>query len=115
MITVVRTANIHDGKIDAAFAWAVKIAKYGRDKLGMNTQVARNIGGELYQLHWVSTYPSLADAEKATKASRRLWARPGSRACSSGRAFGTQYTKVWGKNRLNGVTGRPKRRIFPAG
>jgi len=67
MITVVRTANIHDGKIDAAFAWAVKIAKYGRDKLGMNTQVARNIGGELYQLHWVSTYPSLADAEKATK------------------------------------------------
>jgi hypothetical protein len=67
MITVVRTANIQDGKFIDAFAWAVKATGYVREKLGTNAQLSRNIGGPTYQVHWVSTYPSLADFEKAVK------------------------------------------------
>jgi hypothetical protein len=67
MVTMVRTANVHDGKLDAALAWAVKATKYGRDKLSANIQLRRNIGGAVHQVHWVSTHESLADFEKASK------------------------------------------------
>jgi hypothetical protein len=67
MITHVRTANIHDGKLADALAWAAKVCKYLRDHHGTNTQLARNIGGQIFQLHWVSTYPTLADFEKTMK------------------------------------------------
>jgi len=67
MITAVRTASIHDGKIAEALAWAVKVTNYARDKFGANTQLMRNIGGPAGQIHWVSTFPSLADFENARK------------------------------------------------
>jgi hypothetical protein len=50
-----------------AVAWAIKAASYLRDKQNTNTQVSRNIGGPVFQLHWVSTHPSLADVEKTMK------------------------------------------------
>lgn len=67
MITSVRSASIHDGKLGDATAWAVKVRNHQRDKLGVNLQVARNVGGAAYQIHWVSTYPSLADLDKTFK------------------------------------------------
>jgi len=67
MITAVRTASIHEGKIADAIAWALKVANHARSKLGSNTQVVRNIGGPIYQIHWVSTYQSLAEMEAAVK------------------------------------------------
>jgi len=61
MITFVRTATIHDGKVQDAFAWAVKVANYINEHIsGVNVQVVRNIGGPIYQVHWVSNYESLA-------------------------------------------------------
>jgi hypothetical protein len=67
MITSVTTASVHDGKLTEAIAWAVKATNYLRDKFGTNAQLTRNIGGPLYQLHWVSTHQSLADYEKRIK------------------------------------------------
>lgn len=68
MITWVRTANIHDGKIQEAFSWAAKAANYINKKFeGVNVQVARNVGGPIYQVHWVATYQSLASFEKLGK------------------------------------------------
>ena len=67
MITVVRTGSVHDGKFGEAVVWAVKITNYLREKLGANTQLMRNVGGPVFQLHWVSTHQSLADFEKAGK------------------------------------------------
>jgi hypothetical protein len=67
MITVVRTASVHDGKMTEAVTWAVNATRYLRDRLGTNTQLARNIGGPVFQLHWVSTYPSLADLERVMR------------------------------------------------
>jgi len=67
MITAVRTAGVHDGKFADAVAWALKTTNYLRDKLGGNTQLMRNVGGPLYQLHWVTTHSSLADFEKELK------------------------------------------------
>jgi hypothetical protein len=64
MITSVRSASVHDGKLFDAITFAVKIAKYMREKFSLNTQVSRNVGGPIYQLHWITTYPSLADFEK---------------------------------------------------
>ena len=63
MITFVRTANIHDGKMQDAMAWAVKTATYISQNLGVNVQVMRNVGGLVSQVHWVSNYASLADFE----------------------------------------------------
>ena len=34
MITLATTANVHDGKIRDAFAWAVKASKYINEKFG---------------------------------------------------------------------------------
>ena len=65
MITAVRTANIHDGKANEAVAWAIKTATYVSENLGVNLQVMRNVGGPVFQLHWVSNYESLAAYEAA--------------------------------------------------
>ena len=67
MITSVRTANVHDGKLNAAVAWALKVVKYLREKHGAQIQLSRNVGGLVHQIHWVSMHPSLADFEKAFK------------------------------------------------
>jgi hypothetical protein len=67
MITTVRTANVHDGKIREALAWALKATKFLNEKFGTNIQVARNVGGPLFQVHWVATYKSLADFERISK------------------------------------------------
>ena len=46
---------------------AVKVAKYSNEKFGTNIQVARNVGGPVFQVHWVGTYDSLASLEKIWK------------------------------------------------
>lgn len=74
MITSVVTADIHDGKLADAFAWAAKAAGYVSKQLGTNLQIARNIGGLLYQVHFVSTFASLAEFEQF---SNKLQADPG--------------------------------------
>ncbi len=68
MITWVRTASIHDGKLREAFTWAAKVASYVNQKVpGMNLQVTRNIGGPVYQVRWISSLESLAAYEKAAR------------------------------------------------
>ena len=68
MITWVRTANMHDGKGQDAFAWAVKVAHYVNGKFsGANVQVVRNVGGPVWQVHWVANYESLAAFEEIMK------------------------------------------------
>ncbi|MDA2923601.1 DUF6039 family protein [Acidobacteria bacterium AH-259-L09] len=68
MITWVRTASIQDGEMQEAFAWAVKVASYVNKNISeANVQVMRNVGGPVYQLHWVCNYESLAAFEEVMK------------------------------------------------
>jgi hypothetical protein len=67
MITTVLTANIHDGKMQEAFALAQKATKYMNEKFGTNMQINRNVNGPLYQVHFVTMYDSLAAFEKTRK------------------------------------------------
>lgn len=68
MITRVRTANMHDGKGHEAFAWAVKVATYINENFsGSNIQVMRNVGGPVWQVHWVDSHESLAAYEEVMK------------------------------------------------
>ncbi len=68
MITLIRSATIHDGKLEEAFGWAVKVAGYLNGKFdSVNLQVARNVGGALYQVHWIATGPSLAECWETTQ------------------------------------------------
>jgi len=68
MITWVRTANINDGKGRTAFAWAVKVAAYVNENVsGADVQVMRNIGGPVWQVHWVANYESLAALAEVMK------------------------------------------------
>jgi hypothetical protein len=65
MITFVRTAAIHEGKLMDAMEWAADLAEYIRDNIeGANLQAARHIGGEMYQVCWIATYDSLAAFEE---------------------------------------------------
>ncbi len=64
MITAIRSAQIQDGKAQPAVEWALKAASYIRETFGTDTQVMRNVGGQTYQLHWVTNYESLAALEE---------------------------------------------------
>lgn len=68
MITVVRSANIHqDADLDAAYEWAAKVAMYLNENFeayGGSIQAQRNVGGPLYQVHWIGTVESLAQLEE---------------------------------------------------
>ncbi len=51
MITFVRTATVHEGKLMDAMEWAADLAAYIRDNIeGANLQAARRVGGET--IHW---------------------------------------------------------------
>ena len=68
MITFVRSAAIHDGKLADAFALAAKITDYIRTHYeGMNIEVSRNVGGPVFELHFVSTTESLTAYEDLNK------------------------------------------------
>jgi hypothetical protein len=67
MITAVLTANVHDGKMQDAFSVGLKAARYMNEKFGTNMQVNRNVNGPVYQIHFVTTYDSLAAFEKTRK------------------------------------------------
>jgi len=68
MIIWTRTADISPGKIEQAFAWAVKVAAYGNKKYpSVHIQVLRNYTGPVYQLHWIAGHESLAAFEKWRK------------------------------------------------
>lgn len=82
MITFVRSATAHDGQIGQAIEWAVRIAKYVNENIeGTNLQVVRNIGGPVYEIHWVANYESLAAFEESFQ---RMEADPGYRDILAG-------------------------------
>lgn len=66
MITWVRTGDIRDGKARPAAEWALKIAAYINETFETNIIVQRNVAGPVNQLHWVSTYDSLASVEETS-------------------------------------------------
>ena len=68
MITQVRTATVHDGKLPEAVEFGLKVVAYVNDKFPESTpQMIRNVGGPLYELHWVSTFETLASYEDLSK------------------------------------------------
>ena len=60
MITQVRTASVHDGKIQQAFEMAAKVTAYVNETFDVEMHVARNVGGSAYELHWIFSTESLA-------------------------------------------------------
>jgi len=65
MIYLVRTAEIQEGKTEAAFELATKIAGHINDHIsGINVLVLRNLNGPLNQVSWVASYESLAALEE---------------------------------------------------
>ena len=68
MITVIRSANLFQGaSIQDAVGWALKVTGHLQKKWGMNTQVQSNVGRNPYQIHWLTTYQSLAHLEELTQ------------------------------------------------
>ncbi len=68
MVTNVLSATIHDGKLVEATAWALKTAAYINDRFPeANLQVHRNVGGAMYELHWIGTAESLAAYDDLNK------------------------------------------------
>ena len=68
MITQVRTAVVHDGKLPEAVEFGLKVVALLNDKFpDLNIQLIRNVGGPLYELHWVSSTETLASYEEVTK------------------------------------------------
>lgn len=67
MITWLRTARIHDGEFEEAFAWAAKVAEYLSEAYDPTVEVRRNVGGWMYEVHWVSHYDSLADLDEVRR------------------------------------------------
>ena len=68
MVTNVLSAKIHDGKLVDTVAWALKLAAYVNEHVpGANLQVVRNVGGAMYELHWVGTAESLAAYDELNK------------------------------------------------
>ena len=65
MITFVRSARIQQGTaIEAAMEFAVKVAMYLSENHGTDTQVQHNVGGPVYQVHWVTTVENLAEVDQ---------------------------------------------------
>ena len=68
MITHTLSMSIHDGKLVDAFSWAAKVAGHiNRQFPGSNVQVVRNVGGSMFELHFVSVAESLAAYEALNK------------------------------------------------
>ena len=66
MVYLERSAEIVGGKGIGAMEFAVKVASYVNDNYpGLNVQVLRNVGGKIAEVHWVSSYESLAAFEEA--------------------------------------------------
>ena len=68
MITQVRTATVHDGKLPEAVEFGLKVVALLNDKVPeLSAQLVRNVGGPLYELHWVSTTETLASYDDVSK------------------------------------------------
>ena len=68
MITQVRTAAVHDGKFPEAVEIGLRVVALINDKFpDLNVQLIRNVGGPIYELHWVSTAETLAGYEDLTQ------------------------------------------------
>lgn len=63
MITVVRTTPFFQGKEREAMEWSIQAEKILREKCSWKGQIMVNISGPVNQVHWVSTYASLAESE----------------------------------------------------
>ncbi|HAL47090.1 MAG: hypothetical protein FI707_07870 [SAR202 cluster bacterium] len=60
MIYRVRSAEVNGIKANEAFAWAVKVTIWANEKFPTGgTQLLRNISGNPFGLHWVSSAESL--------------------------------------------------------
>lgn len=72
MITVVRTFDVQQGKLQEAIAWATKMAAYQKET-GSPSQpsVVRNINGAIDQLYYVVNWESLAIWEEWIKKGRQ--------------------------------------------
>lgn len=64
MITWVRSAKVHDGKLLPAIEWGLKVTAYVNDTFGINVSMHRNVAGPFNQVQWVATYDSLASFEE---------------------------------------------------
>ena len=66
MITSIRSAEVRAGKANSAFKWAVEVTQYvNREIPELDIQVFRNVGGPLFEVHWMSHFPSLAAYQTA--------------------------------------------------
>lgn len=74
MITWVRTAKVHDGKLLPAIEWGLKVTAYVNETFGINASMHRNVAGPLNMVQWVDTYDSLASFEEI---SAKIIADPG--------------------------------------
>ena len=74
MITWVRSAKVHDGKLLQAIEWGLKATAYVNETFGMNASMHRPVSGQLNQVQWVATYDSLASYEEV---SGKVFADPG--------------------------------------
>jgi hypothetical protein len=66
MVTFTRSARINEGKLEAAFEWAVKVAMVIKQNIGQDLQVHRSITGSPFEVHWSATFESLAAFETAS-------------------------------------------------
>ena len=68
MITQVRTATVHDGKLPEAVEFGLEVVALVNEKFPeLSPQLMRNVGGALYELHWVTTTETLASYDELTK------------------------------------------------
>lgn len=67
MIICIRTASMNDGKIEAGFAWAIKVAAYIKKKHEIDIKALHNISGPMGQVHWIFNFDSLAQYDIAIK------------------------------------------------
>ncbi|GHN02724.1 hypothetical protein WSM22_42130 [Cytophagales bacterium WSM2-2] len=63
MITIIRTANIQAEKYVEALEWAIKLSMLISSKFSVSSRVARNIGGNITEIHWLTDFKSIADFE----------------------------------------------------
>jgi len=96
MIAFYRNASITTGKIGSAVAFAKQIAKYLKDKHGVELSIAMPVGGNPNRIGWAARYESLADYEAKMNA---INADPGymELVAKGGENFipGTVHDEIW--------------------
>lgn len=63
MVTVIRTAEISQHLFMEAVQWAAKVTAHIHTKHQGNTQLNKNVGGDVAEIHWISTFADLGQFE----------------------------------------------------